>query len=75
MISIVPCSHSRETPPAVSSVPAMVITMAMTPGTMASAERSSGLNQSRICRSMPPVARSRLSCCSPDSHTCKAPVT
>ena len=75
MLSIVPCSHSRDTPPAVSNVPAIVITMAITPGTIASAERSSGLNQSRICKAMPPTERSRFSCCWPDSHTSSAPLT
>ena len=61
MLSIVPRSHSRDTISAVSSVPVIVITIAMMPGTMKSAERSSGLNQSRYCSSMPPPARSRFS--------------
>ena len=55
MLSIVPRSHSRDTISAVSSVPVIVITMAITPGTMKSADCSRGLNQSRICRSMPPA--------------------
>ncbi len=75
MLSIVPRSHSRDTISAVSSVPVIVITMAMMPGTMKSAERSSGLNQSRYCRSMPPVDARRFSDAWPPSHTWSAPAT
>ena len=45
MLSMVPRSHSRATTSAVSSVPTIDITKATMPGTMKSAERSSGLNQ------------------------------
>ena len=75
MLSIVPRSHSRDTIRAVSRVPVIVITIAMIPGTMKSAERSSGLNQSRYCSSMPPAGALRRSVTWPASQTCSAPET
>ena len=75
MLSIVPRSHSRATISEVSSVPVMVITMAITPGTMKSADRSSGLNQSRCSSDRPPPGRRPSSRPCPCSQTVSAPVT
>ena len=45
--SMVPRSHSRDMTSAVSSVPIIVITMAMAPGTSVLRLCNSGLNQKR----------------------------
>ena len=74
MLSIVPRSHSRATISAVSSVPLMVITSAITPGTIASAERSSELNQNLCCRSTL-AACNRRSPASPPIQDATAPLT